>query len=138
MEDIAGSLLGLAKTYGLMVAFLVMLIYHFFYKYVPAQAEALKNLVSTYDNRLEAIVSQNKTQISDILSNFRAEIAAKTEQSKVIFDSLSAQHKSMMEEMIKNNERTAQHTDAMMKLIQDNYQKLLDKAALFVMKDKEV
>lgn len=54
------------KTYGIHAGFLVGLLYLFFFKYVPEQASALKELVDSHDKRIRDIVEQfSKTLESD-------------------------------------------------------------------------
>ena len=54
------------KTYGIHAGFLVGLLYLFFFKYVPEQASALKELVDSHDKRIRDIDEQfSKTLESD-------------------------------------------------------------------------
>lgn len=54
------------KTYGIHAGFLIGLLYLFFFKYVPEQASALKELVDSHDKRIRDVVEQfSKTLEAD-------------------------------------------------------------------------
>lgn len=110
----------MAQKYGLPVVMLGALIYYFFFKYVPEQATMVKNIIDGHQKQVTDIIGSNKIQINDIMGNFRGEM-----------ESRSTQHKEMMADITKSNERIMDQTLGMMKTIQEHGTLMLNKMSSF-------
>ena len=73
------------KTYGIHAGFLIGLLYLFFFKYVPEQASALKELVDSHDKR-----------IRDVVDQFSKTLEADRNNTKELFNLFSANQEKIM------------------------------------------
>ena len=73
------------KTYGIHAGFIIGLLYLFFFKYVPEQASALKELVDSHDKR-----------IRDVVDQFSKTLEADRNNTKELFNLFSANQEKIM------------------------------------------
>lgn len=112
MEMMIEPFKDIASKYGLHFAFLVALVYFFFWKYVPDQAAALKDIVNTHDNR-----------IKDLVSDFRQSLDNESKNTEKLFNIFT----NSQEKILSSQEKILNSSLETLKLISDQLKTYMNK-----------
>jgi len=112
MEMMIEPFKDIASKYGLHFAFLVALVYFFFWKYVPDQAAALKEIVNTHDNR-----------IKDLVSDFRQSLDNESKNTEKLFNIFT----NSQEKILSSQEKILNSSLETLKLISDQLKTYMNK-----------